>query len=131
MTFISRYAIIRTQSTTTLAFTPSSMRMLHDNPAKLYLGDSEFCNVYDWTYLGVIGYQPNGRRTSSSAMRKVWSMLCDCEPRGDDSTPQQLKRGDETVQIVIESARPSRIDDKTYSLVKFTTDEGARFGRIG
>ena len=107
------------------------MRMLHDNPAKLYLGDSEFCNVYDWTYLGVVGYQPNGHRASTSNVRKVWSMLCDDEPRGDDSAPQLLKRGDETVQIVIESARPSRIDDKTYSLVKFTTDECARFGRIG
>lgn len=107
------------------------MYMLRENPAKLYLGDSEFCNVYDWTYLGVVGYQPNGYRASSSAMRKVWSMLCDGEPRGGAPVPQQLKRGEETVQIAIESARPAQIDGKTYSLVRFTTDDGAKFGHVG
>ena len=107
------------------------MHMLRDNPAKLFLGDSEFCNVYDWTYLGVIGYQPPGSRPSGSALRKVWSMLCDSEPRGEESAPQLLKRGDESIEIAIESTRPSRIDGKTYSLVKFTTDERVRFGRNG
>ena len=105
--------------------------MLRESPAKLYLGDDEFCDVFDWTYLGVIGYQVNGRATAAARLRKVWSMLCDREPRAEAADGHSLKRGADHIQVTIESARPSKIDGRTYSLVKFTTDDDSKFGGIG
>jgi hypothetical protein len=105
--------------------------MLRDSPAKLYLGDEEFCDVFDWTYLGVIGYHVNGRSSAAAGLRKVWSMLCDREPRVEGEDGHSLTRGTERIRVTIESARPSRIDGRTYSLVKFTTDDDSKFGGTG
>lgn len=101
--------------------------MLQGNPAKLYLGEEEVCEVYDWTYLGVVGYQSS----ATGKMRKVWSVLCDREPVAGQAVAHSLKRGTEQMQIAIESARPSRIDGRTYSMVKCTTADGCRFGNTG
>jgi hypothetical protein len=105
--------------------------MLHGNPAKLYLGDEEICEVYDWTYLGVVGYPGSGRTAAVAQIRKVWSMLCDREPHTDQAEVHSLKRGSEHMKVVIESTRPSRIDGRTYSMVKCTTEDGCKFGHTG
>ena len=105
--------------------------MLQGNPAKLYLGDEEICEVYDWTYLGVVGYLSNGAVTAGGRIRKVWSMLCDREPLAGQAEVHSLKRGSEQMQIAIESARPTRVDGRTYMLVKCTTDDRCRFGNTG
>ncbi len=105
--------------------------MLHGNPAKLYLGNEEVCEVYDWTYLGIVGYQASGRAAALTKIRKVWSMLCDREPHGDPAELHALKRGSEQMKVVIESTRPSRIDGRMYSMVKVTTEDGCRFGNTG
>ena len=106
------------------------MSELHIEPAKLFRGEDEFCEVYGWTVAGQVSETAitfGGLITALPMARKVWKMVCEREPHVRGINNHSLRRGTHRIQIEIEHAMSHTWEGKTYWIATFTSSLDAEF----